>query len=82
MFRVASRNYDTNVAAAQTVRDIATSKHAKPGQIALAWLLHKGLSVVPRGSNSRRRRTCFEAGGLGQGGVGHGAGLAESRNAA
>ena len=45
--RYQGANYDANVAAAQTVRDIATAKHAKPGQIALAWLLHKGPSVVP-----------------------------------
>jgi aryl-alcohol dehydrogenase-like predicted oxidoreductase len=29
------------------VRDIAESLHAKPGQIALAWLLHKGDEIVP-----------------------------------
>jgi len=45
--RYQGSNYDANVAAAQTVRDIAGAKHAKPGQIALAWLLHRGPSVVP-----------------------------------
>jgi aryl-alcohol dehydrogenase-like predicted oxidoreductase len=40
--RYQGANYDANVAAAQTVREIAAAKHAKPGQIALAWLLHKG----------------------------------------
>jgi aryl-alcohol dehydrogenase-like predicted oxidoreductase len=47
-------NYDANVAAAQTVRDIAKEKQAKPGQIALAWLLHKGPSIVPIPGTKRR----------------------------
>ena len=47
-------NYDANVAAAQTVRDIANTKHAKPGQIALAWLLHKSPSIVPIPGTKRR----------------------------
>jgi aryl-alcohol dehydrogenase-like predicted oxidoreductase len=47
-------NYDANVAAAQTVRDIANTKHAKPGQIALAWLLHKAPSIVPIPGTKRR----------------------------
>jgi aryl-alcohol dehydrogenase-like predicted oxidoreductase len=52
--RYQGSNYDANVAAAQTVRDIARAKHAKPGQIALAWLLHKGPSVVPIPGTKRR----------------------------
>ena len=52
--RYQGSNYDANVAAAQTVRDIADAKHAKPGQIALAWLLHKGPSVVPIPGTKRR----------------------------
>jgi aryl-alcohol dehydrogenase-like predicted oxidoreductase len=47
-------NYDANVAAAQTVRDIADTKHVKPGQIALAWLLHKSPSIVPIPGTKRR----------------------------
>lgn len=47
-------NYDANVAAAQTVRDIAAAKGGKPGQVALAWLLHKGPSVVPIPGTKRR----------------------------
>jgi aryl-alcohol dehydrogenase-like predicted oxidoreductase len=47
-------NYDANVAAAQAVRDIAKVKHAKPGQIALAWLLHKSPSIVPIPGTKRR----------------------------
>ncbi len=52
--RYQGANYDANVAAARTVRDIATAKHAKPGQIALAWLLHKGPSIVPIPGTKRR----------------------------
>ena len=52
--RYQGANYDANVAAAQTVRDIAATKHAKPGQIALAWLLHKGPSIVPIPGTKRR----------------------------
>jgi aryl-alcohol dehydrogenase-like predicted oxidoreductase len=53
--RYQGENYDANVAAAQIVRDIAQSKNAKPGQIALAWLLHKGPDVVPIPGTKRRR---------------------------
>jgi aryl-alcohol dehydrogenase-like predicted oxidoreductase len=47
-------NYDANVAAAKTVRDIAAANHAKPGQIALAWLLDKGPFIVPIPGTKRR----------------------------
>jgi len=52
--RYQAANYDANVAAAQAVRDIAASKGAKPGQIALAWLLHKGPDIVPIPGTKRR----------------------------
>jgi aryl-alcohol dehydrogenase-like predicted oxidoreductase len=52
--RYQGSNYDANVAAAEVVRDIADAKHVKPGQIALAWLLHKGLSIVPIPGTKRR----------------------------
>ncbi len=52
--RYQGRNFDANVNAAQTVRDIAAAKHAKPGQIALAWLLHKGDDIVPIPGTKRR----------------------------
>jgi aryl-alcohol dehydrogenase-like predicted oxidoreductase len=45
--RYQGENYDANVKAAQIVLDIAVARHAKPGQIALAWLLHKGRDIVP-----------------------------------
>ncbi|MFZ0869622.1 MAG: aldo/keto reductase [Rhodanobacter sp.] len=53
--RYQGANYDANVNAAQTVRDIALDLHAKPGQIALAWLLHKGDQVVPIPGTKRRK---------------------------
>lgn len=52
--RYQGKNYDANVKAAQTVRDIAESLHAKPGQVALAWLLHKGDDIVPIPGTKRR----------------------------
>jgi aryl-alcohol dehydrogenase-like predicted oxidoreductase len=52
--RYQGENYDANVAAAQVVRDIAAALSAKPGQIALAWLLHKGEHIVPIPGTKRR----------------------------
>jgi aryl-alcohol dehydrogenase-like predicted oxidoreductase len=52
--RYQGENYDANVAAAQIVRDIASELGAKPGQIALAWLLHKGNDMVPIPGTKRR----------------------------
>jgi aryl-alcohol dehydrogenase-like predicted oxidoreductase len=52
--RYQGANYDANVAAAQTVRDIADAHRAKPGQIALAWLLHKGPHIAPIPGTKRR----------------------------
>ena len=48
-------NYDANVKATQTVRDIARGLNAKSGQIALAWLLHKGDDIVPIPGTKRRK---------------------------
>ena len=53
--RYQGENYDANMKAAQTVRDIATATHAMPGQVALAWLLHKGNDMVPIPGTKRRR---------------------------
>jgi aryl-alcohol dehydrogenase-like predicted oxidoreductase len=52
--RYQGANYDANVQAAQVVRDIAAAQHAKPGQIALAWLLHRGDDIVPIPGTKRR----------------------------
>jgi aryl-alcohol dehydrogenase-like predicted oxidoreductase len=45
--RYQGENFDANQRAAAVVRQIAAARQAKPGQIALAWLLHKGDDVVP-----------------------------------
>ena len=41
--------------AARIVHEIAAAKRAKPGQIALAWLLHKGEDIVPIPGTKRRK---------------------------
>ena len=48
-------NFDANMRAAAIVREVAASKGAKPGQIALAWLLHKGDDIAPIPGTKRRR---------------------------
>jgi aryl-alcohol dehydrogenase-like predicted oxidoreductase len=45
--RYQGANFDANMRAAQVVRDMAARIGATPGQIALAWLLHKGPEIVP-----------------------------------
>ncbi|HEY1950282.1 MAG TPA: aldo/keto reductase [Bryobacteraceae bacterium] len=52
--RFQGQNYDANVRAASLVQTIADHKNAKPGQIALAWLLQKGDDVVPIPGTKRR----------------------------
>jgi aryl-alcohol dehydrogenase-like predicted oxidoreductase len=53
--RYQGENFDANVRAASAVRELATRKGVSPGQIALAWLLHKGPDVVPIPGTKRRR---------------------------
>jgi aryl-alcohol dehydrogenase-like predicted oxidoreductase len=53
--RYQGANFDANVRAASAVRDLAAKKHATPGQIALAWLLHKGSDIVPIPGTKRRK---------------------------
>ncbi len=53
--RYQGENYDANVVAARIVREIAAATQAKPGQIALAWLLHKGEDIVPIPGTKRRK---------------------------
>jgi aryl-alcohol dehydrogenase-like predicted oxidoreductase len=45
--RYQGENFDANMRAASVVREIASRVGATPGQIALAWLLHKGPDIVP-----------------------------------
>jgi aryl-alcohol dehydrogenase-like predicted oxidoreductase len=53
--RYQGANYDANMKAAQIVRDIAAVKQAKPGQVALAWLLAKGNDIVPIPGTKHRK---------------------------
>jgi aryl-alcohol dehydrogenase-like predicted oxidoreductase len=53
--RYQGENFDANVRAASAVREVAKREHATPGQIALAWLLHKGQDIVPIPGTKRRR---------------------------
>ena len=53
--RYQGANFDANMRAAAAVRELATKKGATPGQIALAWLLHKGPDIVPIPGTKRRR---------------------------
>ncbi|HEY3645642.1 MAG TPA: aldo/keto reductase, partial [Gammaproteobacteria bacterium] len=53
--RYQGANYDANTAAAQVVREVGETKGAKPGQIALAWVLHKGEDLVPIPGTKRRK---------------------------
>jgi aryl-alcohol dehydrogenase-like predicted oxidoreductase len=52
--RFQGQNYDANVRAASLVQKIAERKTAKPGQVALAWLLQKESDVVPIPGTKRR----------------------------
>ena len=52
--RYQGENFDANVRAASVVNRIAEAKGAKPGQIALAWLLAKGDDIVPIPGTKRR----------------------------
>jgi aryl-alcohol dehydrogenase-like predicted oxidoreductase len=53
--RYQGENYDANVRAASAVRDLAARKGVTAGQIALAWLLHKGPDIVPIPGTKRRK---------------------------
>ena len=53
--RFQGNNYDANVRAAQTVREIARDLAVKPGQVALAWLLARGEDIVPIPGTKHRR---------------------------
>ncbi|MFL5403851.1 MAG: aldo/keto reductase [Gemmatimonadales bacterium] len=53
--RFQGQNFDANVRAAWVVRELAERRGATPGQMALAWLLHKGDDIVPIPGTKRRR---------------------------
>jgi aryl-alcohol dehydrogenase-like predicted oxidoreductase len=52
--RLTGANFDANQAAAQTVKAIAARLGVKAGQVALAWILHKGEDIVPIPGTRRR----------------------------
>ena len=52
--RYQGANYDANVEAARMVDEIAAAKQARPAQIALAWILHKGADIAPIPGAKRR----------------------------
>ncbi len=52
--RFQGENFDLNVRAAAIVHEMAAQMGATPGQIALAWLLHKGDDFVPIPGTKRR----------------------------
>ena len=45
--RFQGENLTKNMALVNHVKQLAASKNATPGQIALAWLLHKGDDIIP-----------------------------------
>jgi aryl-alcohol dehydrogenase-like predicted oxidoreductase len=53
--RYQGENFDANMRAATIVRELAARKGATAGQIALAWLLHRGSDIVPIPGTKRRR---------------------------
>jgi len=53
--RYQGANFDANMQAASAVHEVAAQRGVTPGQIALAWLLHKGNDVVPIPGTKRRR---------------------------
>jgi aryl-alcohol dehydrogenase-like predicted oxidoreductase len=53
--RYQGANFDMNVRAAAVVSEIARTKDVTAGQIALAWILHKGKDIVPIPGTKRRK---------------------------
>jgi aryl-alcohol dehydrogenase-like predicted oxidoreductase len=53
--RYQGENFDANMRAASAVHEVARRKGTTPGQIALAWLLHKGKDMVPIPGTKRRK---------------------------
>jgi len=52
--RYQAENFDANMRAAAAVQAVAKRKGATAGQVALAWLLHKGRDIVPIPGTKRR----------------------------
>ncbi len=52
--RMKAENLERNMAIVDAVKEMAARKNAKPGQIALAWVLHQGKDMVPIPGTKRR----------------------------
>jgi aryl-alcohol dehydrogenase-like predicted oxidoreductase len=52
--RFRGENFSRNRALVERVRDLAGEKGVTPGQLALAWVLHRGPDVVPIPGTTRR----------------------------
>jgi aryl-alcohol dehydrogenase-like predicted oxidoreductase len=52
--RYQGANFDANQRAASVVQEVASRQGATSGQVALAWLLHKGDDIVPIPGTKRR----------------------------
>jgi aryl-alcohol dehydrogenase-like predicted oxidoreductase len=52
--RLQGANFDANMAAAAVVSELAAARQVSPGQMALAWALHKGDDIVPIPGTKRR----------------------------
>jgi aryl-alcohol dehydrogenase-like predicted oxidoreductase len=52
--RMQGANFDVNMAAAQTVRDLAAARGLAAGQVALAWVMQQGEDIVPIPGTRRR----------------------------
>jgi aryl-alcohol dehydrogenase-like predicted oxidoreductase len=52
--RMQGANFDANMKAAQTVRELAAARGLAPGQVALAWVLQQGDDIVPIPGTRRR----------------------------
>jgi aryl-alcohol dehydrogenase-like predicted oxidoreductase len=53
--RFSEENFRRNVVLADRIRELAAEKDATPGQLALAWLLHRGDDIVPIPGTKRRK---------------------------
>jgi aryl-alcohol dehydrogenase-like predicted oxidoreductase len=53
--RFEEENFKKNLELVERVREIAAEKDATPGQLALAWLLHRGDDIVPIPGTKRRK---------------------------
>jgi len=60
--RYQGENFTANMQAASAVRELGARKGVAAGQVALAWLLHKGQDIVPIPGSKRRQHLEENAG--------------------